>query len=364
MRQGEKGLALLFVVMMMLLFTGLGFALLSITLSDYRVSRHLADSDKAYYAAEAGVQLAVALLPKAYGEYLVFEDTLVRDGEPPYFTVDVRCDGIRKRIHSVGKANGKTRVLDVVAEICHLGGHVLISGGEVLLADVILEGNILADEIAFCCSKSEVAGDILYHTSVRCVNGGSYLYGGKEAKLGELPEIVIDFEEYEKRVAEEGDWLFAGGGEAPFVFHDFVDEFIYQKIFIAGDLVIHGVFDFEGLVVVRGSVDVNSGDFGGNFVLLAEDDISFTVDGSQGEHIAGGSCFFYSGGSIVDRRSGLKPRFLFHGAMMAAGDVELGEFDLVFDGGAVSEWFWELPEDLFLPFTEFVLTWVDLSPRR
>lgn len=363
MIRGEKGSALLFVLMMMMLCTGLGFALMSITLSDYRISRHLADTDRAYYAAEAGVQLAVASLPKAYGEYLAFEDTLVRESEAPYFTVDVSSDGVRKRIHSVGIWYGKTRVVDVFAEICHLGGHVLISGGEVLLEDVTIDGNMLADEIVFCCSKSDVSGDIFFHSAVRCLNGGSYLCRGKEISLAELP-VFVDFEDYAQRAAEEEDWLIVGGGEETVFFNEFVDQVVYQKIFIAGDLVINGVFEFEGLVVVRGSVDVNSGDIMGNFVLLAEDDISFSVDGSEGEHVAGGSCFFYSGGSIVDRRSGLKRRFLFQGAMVAAGDVDLWEFDLVFDGEAVTVWFSELPEDLFLPFTTFNLTWVDLSPRR
>lgn len=355
----EKGSALLFVVMMMMLFTGLGFALISITLADYRVSRHIADSDRAYYAAEAGVQLAVALLPKTYAEYLEFEDMLVQDGEPPYFTVDISSDGVRKQIHAVGMSDGKTRLLDVVAEIGHLGEYVLVAGGEIVLADVTLEGNILAEEIVFCCSQSAVGGDIFYYSFVDCVNGGAYYCGGNVEKLDELPGVMIDFEEYEKRAAEEEGW-FIIGEEEPVLFQDCM--FGAQKIFVAGDLVMEGIFDFEGLVVVRGSVDVNSGDIGGNLVLLAEDDICFTVDGSEGEHIAGG--FFYSGANIVDRRSGLKRRFLFHGAMMAAGDVELGEFDMIFNGEAVSAWFSELPEDLFLPFTAFVLTWVDLSPRR
>ena len=349
MMRGEKGSALLFVVMMMTLFTGLGFALMSITLADYRISRHLADSDKAYYAAEAGVQFAVAQLPRIYEEFLVYEDTLVRQDEAPYFSVDVASHGAGKRIYSVGTWEGKTRVLEVMAEICHLGGYVLVSGGQALLDDVMIDGNVSADEIIFCCRGSDVGGDMFYLSALRCVNGGSYLCGGKERLLAELPEIVIDFEVYGERVVEEGDWLLVGGGDEPVLLRDFVDQHVYQRIFIDGDLVIDGVFDFDGLMVVRGSVDVSSGNIGGNFALLAEDDITFSVDGSEGEHVVGSS-FFYSGGRIVDRRSGLKRRFLFHGAMMAVGDVELGEFDLVFDGGAVSAWFWELPEEVFLPF--------------
>ncbi len=323
MRLNEKGSALLFVLMVMSLVTCLGFALLNITLSDYRVSSHLADMDRAYYAAEAGVQMAYAVLPKKYEEYISFEKTIVREQEP-HFTVDICSDGNRKLIKSTGKWSGKTKVVNVVADICHLGGYVLISGGELLLNDVTFDGK-----------KVEVD-----------------------------KEYSVDFEDYEKKATEEVGWLITGGEAGAVLFRDFICEGGQQKIFVAGDLVIEGFFCFDGLLVVRGCVDINSGHLDGSFVLLAEDDISFTVDEIEGEHVAIGSCFLYCGGRITDRRTGFKRRFLFHGTMMAAGDIDLEEFDLVYNDKAVSECFFHLPENLFLPFTAFVLTWIDFMPRR
>jgi hypothetical protein len=176
MVKNSNGMALIMVLMFTAVFTVLGLALLELSLADMRISRNVGLYDRLYYCAEAGIEEAVARLPRQYGEFCGFEGVFERT-EAPGFVVEVIDDGEGKLIQSVGMSGGKSRQLTARVEISALGGYVIYAGGEARLARVAAGGNVGGEKVVFGGGESVVEGSLF----ACCVeqDGGSYVVAGR-----------------------------------------------------------------------------------------------------------------------------------------------------------------------------------------
>lgn len=91
--KAEKGMALLVVLIYTLIFTILGFSILTLAGSETILSHNEAESEKAFYAAEAGLEYGIAQLNKLLGEHrqavdLEAEGDIVERYEIPFPVVE------------------------------------------------------------------------------------------------------------------------------------------------------------------------------------------------------------------------------------------------------------------------------------
>lgn len=73
---GERGVALVLTLMVLLMLTGLALAFLSVSAFEPRISRNLSDAARARYLAEAGIEVGYNTLVAAAGEHKTWSPLL------------------------------------------------------------------------------------------------------------------------------------------------------------------------------------------------------------------------------------------------------------------------------------------------
>ena len=173
MAKSEKGLALFAVVAFALIFVILGFSMLNLTTTEIVLGRNELDSDRAFYAAEAGLaELTTHLYEKEFGS---IADTALGkanyrvnsyyDQDPPYAISIGRAGNIEKSLkvelsflsppyeHSMyaGNSNGENWMFTLRGQ----GDPIAVGGREVGGRDII-EGNIFVNGDATLYEESSI----------------------------------------------------------------------------------------------------------------------------------------------------------------------------------------------------------------
>lgn len=342
---GRRGIALVWVLFGGLLFTMLGASLLNVAMSDLRVSRNLVAAIQAHYAAEAGIEWAVAVLRSKPDE----AGWSYTGSEAPAFDVAVSYDGNDTwTVRSDGRSGGMKKTLAARASL-RLFGRTPLIGRVVRLEGVRVDGHVRAEEITITATESLISGD-LRAGWVQTTGGGSYRLGGHLCEKGKPYRVEVDFNE----LAAGGGW-FVPEGSGPYRF-DGETGSIGDRVLVWGDVVITEDFAFSGLMVVRGRVALTGVAAGSGIVILAERDVVL----AGGEADWEGSLFIYSAGEI--RREGSGDLSL-TGTLMAES-LALRDVRIVYCDFAARRWRKELPETLVMFCPSFRLEWVDLWQRR
>jgi hypothetical protein len=343
-----------------IVFNILGLGLLELALAEYRISRNVALYDRLFYYAEAGLEEAVAGLPRDGDLFAGYTASFERVGEAPFFQVAVLNSGAGKLIRSVGRAEGKSRPLTVRADILLCGGYALLAGGEVKLGGAEVHGNVGGGEIVFVGGSSVVHGS-LFTGAVRVEWGAAYALagGGRQCPVEHTGNLELDFGWYADRA-----FFLDHRWHIPVIMDNYywegMGEITEGLVYVPGDLVVGGDFVFEGVLVVRGRVEFGPELVAGNFVLLAEGDVVLAAEWEQ----AGGSVFIYSGGDITDGRAERVLPLVFGGVLVAAGNIELPEAAVSADETAFALYRGELEPGAFSGIASFRLEYIDSEPRR
>jgi len=354
----DKGIALVIVLMVVAVFSVLGVTLLNMTLLDKKIGRHVALYDQLYYYAESGVEAVVAELPREWQPFLSFSGVIERLEEPS-FRVEMLPFENGKLIRSVGMAKGKSRMIEVVARMSLFGGQVLFSCGDIRLDSVEVTGNVRGNDVVFRYGESTVRGRILHAGEVKTEGGGRYRLLGRSCAIDDTGDVMFDFDLLEEMV-DEG-WCVAEG-EKQYEWGE-LDRDGCGKVFVPGDLTISDFLKFDGIIVVRGNVDLSCAGTESRVVILAEGDIKFRGGGGLVQQY-NGNTVLYSGGDILDRRVGIKPQLMMNGIIMARGDIELGNFALACNEELLFEHEEIFAQVDFTQFSCFLLEWLSVSPRR
>jgi hypothetical protein len=353
MMKGNKGLALVFLLLSTMVLFLLGLGLFTVALIDYRISHHLSDWEQAFYSAEAGVAMALAMLPQDPEGLWGYEGSFSREGMPA-FTAEVSSeeDGKSVLIEAIGFARGKERRVRVVAAFRPFGGFGLI-GEEVVLDEVDVYGHVKAGDVSFIHGESHVTGDLCCF-SVGSAWGGSYLLGGWQRELVGEGYPLLDFVGLEEQVVEDG-WALVEAEASGYVLEGEVEEAL--RLFVRGDLVIGETFRGRGIVAVSGDVEILCIGVEEELVVLAGGDV--TVLGNR-ELEERGSVFLYSGGKLLWEDCEEKEvNGVFVGSRVELSGVELHYCDL-----AALEYFTDLPGELLEICPSFALRWEDTGHRR
>jgi hypothetical protein len=260
-------------------------------------------------------------------------------------------------------AEGKRRTVEVWAGLRLFGGNVLVSPGLIALDQVTAGGNILAGEVLFQFGQSEIRGNLVHDAAVATVGGGAYRVLGQECTVPFPGERDVDFDLLEALARSGcGEWAIAEQGEdGSYDGQGFPDT--CSRVFVPGDLTIAGDFLFSGLLVVRGTVYLQSAEVYGPLVILAEGDIALGMDGDVPAHGMYGGCLLYSAGEILDTRADKLPCIV-HGILIGQGGISLTNVELVYGEEPVLPFIGTLPEGALPHYPTLLLEWVDPAPRR
>ena len=154
----NQGSALLWLLYTVAIFTLLSSSLLKLALSDLRVSGHLINAERAQYAAEAGIEYAVAVLPWRWRE-LAAGSWQYEQQEDPCFTGSAqRENSSLLRIHAQGRAGGMVRDVEVLASLRPFARQALIAR-QLWGQAITVVGHVAADEVVFR-TDSYIDGDL------------------------------------------------------------------------------------------------------------------------------------------------------------------------------------------------------------
>lgn len=351
----NEGYILVLLVFAIMVFTVLGAAALTISLSDLRTSAHWAEADVAYYYAEAGVEKAVSLLPVEPERLGVFRADFTRAGVPA-FTVTVEpvtAGGAEAapavRILSVGKSGSKQRTADVIARWRPLGWNALV-GEEISLCNVETVGHVTGDSLVFGGGVNRVAGNI-----TSCSTEGDVVCEGKQTHREEFARVSLDFAALAERALAEG-WFTPGARDVVYVLEGVSGA---NRMYLPGDAVFMPGFSCSGLIVCRGDVTVEGPLLSGKMTVLAEGDITIRSSLLMTASFDG-SFFLYSGGCL--RREG--GRLLGLNGVLMGRELTLMNMSVRYCDRAVLACLDGLPESLWRYSPSFDLEWVEAVQRR
>ena len=345
----QQGVVLVMLLFIILLFTALGVALLTISQRDLLISRHLAEASSAQYAADAGVEWAVAHLPRQHGLLNVFMLDYAQGGSPA-FSVSVRpaLGRMYDRVIRVkGLAGNKEYLAEVITRYRPLGGYALV-GERVRLDKVVVHGHVMADELVFIYDLSRVYGNICDDLRTFML-GGRLERGGVDYQRLETEVDWIDFDQLGVLAVNNG-WRVVAGVAGGFFFDE---PQVDKRIYVTGDVVLGKGFAFDGVLVVRGQVTIEQLPVG-QVVLLAEGEIVFAADLLPGA----GSLAAYSSSKIT-YEGGAAVR-----GVLVGRELMLSRLEITYCDTAILAVIEDLPAELLSFSPGFTLEWIDLRPRR
>jgi hypothetical protein len=347
--KGERGAALIWLLLAALLFFLLGGALLQTAFSDLRIGGYLLAAEQAHYAAEAGIETAAAVLGPLCRDLGEEGWSFEHPGEPSFAVRAEREEGQVLRITATGSAGNRIKVLEVLAYLRPLGRQAL-TGGAVKLQEAKVTGHISADEVVFAGGHNSVHGD-LRALRVEVDPGGSYTCSGCLCSDGRPYNTRIDF----AGLAWEA--LFSGWTE---IAADdgccLVESLESGPAIAAGDTEIMPQAPLAGLLVALGNVVIGNWVNGSRLAVVANGDVLLCGSGNEWE----GSLFVASSGRIAN--GGERP-LVFSGCLVAPSIV-LGDATVNYCDAAVLDNIFYLPSALLRLQPTFDLEWLEKRPRR
>ncbi|MBS4020819.1 MAG: pilus assembly PilX N-terminal domain-containing protein [Dethiobacter sp.] len=408
--RNDKGSALIIVLVAVAVFSFLGVSLLNVSMAGIHVSRHFANGDKAYYAAEAGIEKAIAYLSKEFNYQF---DNELNENETDFFVEVLKPSGNSRFITSTGTAEGKTRTINVLVEIQPLYSNALLSTSNITMHNSNVIGTVRASgsvsmndseisrndsngingsvhAITFAFSGNNSVSDWLsfksdgnnpvsfsgqssnvfigkpspktyYHS-----NRGEMIEDGMYDPDLELPVIPpIDFSVYTNDIANNPhEWVVIEGGGVYKVEGGAPPEWEGKKIFINGNkLEIGGSYDenfiFEGLIVVTGQLQVK-GQINKDVEARAIFVVDKNVDFIPGQPVQmGGRNLFYSNADIFVRSSNDGTRIKAKGIFIARANLRLRGVELEYNTDMLL-----LHSHLLPGLAPVKYQWINPNPRR
>ncbi|NLM46286.1 MAG: hypothetical protein GX200_05765 [Firmicutes bacterium] len=344
-----RGAAMLWLLFLVALLLILGTSLLGLSRTELTVSAHLLNAARAQYAAEAGVELAVAYLGQSFID-LGEEGWLYEHAHDPAFAVQAeKKDNRTLLITSVGYAGNLAQKVEVPATYRPLGRQVLVAG-KLAAGELSAEGHVTARKVFFASGISSIDGD-LRAERVETAAGATYTVSGHLCPDWLQQSAAVDFSALRQR-AEVENWeeppLSAGG------------EYIMTgpaagPLFAPDDAVIDLQETADCFLVADGDITVAGVAPGSRVAALAAGDVILPP-----VSVWEGSLFLYAAGDML--RSG--EEMLYFAGCLVAGEMEINKLHVRYCDEAVWAYLEILPKELFRLGATFDLEWADPEPRR
>ncbi len=352
----QSGYALLVLVFTGLLIFLLGSTLFLIALSGLRVSRHLAEADRAFYYAEAGVELLKASLPRQHEKLASFQLQLERQGSPSFTgrVIPLEREKYAFLLAAVGRAGNKQRNAAAEARYFPFGGNAVIAGN-LQVAGATVEGSVYADYFLVAEGKTVVSGDLaVIEIEIEATEGGSLRHLGRILQREESEIIWTDFDLLSAK-AKDGGW------RVPPVVNGIyrLEELATGTWYVPGDLCLDGWRGSNLMVVVEGEVTMSRLP-AGRLVLFAEGEIKIELQASGVADVGESqSLVLYSQEQITVSGE----NFLLRGVLLAP-EVELQGVSLLYCHRAALPWLDLVPAELLALSPTFALEWLETRIRR
>jgi hypothetical protein len=347
----QRGYALVLLIFLTLLLMMLGTALVTIAFSDFRISRHLAESERAFFSAEAGVEAALASLPGEHSAINTFTGELVQS-EEPVFTVMIEPvveEEYALRIQSQGSCGNKERTVEVVARYLPFGRNCVIAQS-LRLECALIQGNVLTETLTIGPGETCITGDLAFREQL--VSMGSIRCEGHYCTMdsGDFPDV--DF-----TLLKEA----AAGWTVPdeiYGLYRVGEDPATGCYYVPGNLAIDGGLFTEAMLVVSGSVYIERLPMG-RLALLSAGEIFFAKQGDT-EGLPECELVAYSGVRIAAGEAGAMS---LRGVLMAPV-VELREVTVFYSDRALIPYLDLMPQELLQYSPSFAVEWVDTEIRR
>ena len=345
----NQGSALLWLLYTVAIFTLLSSSLLKLALSDLRVSGHLINAERAQYAAEAGIEYAVAVLPWRWRELAAGSWQYERQEEPCFTVSAQRENSSLLRIHAQGRAGGMVRDVEVLASLRPFARQALIAR-QLWGQAITVVGHVAADEVVFRTDSSYIDGD-LRAARLELQDGGSYHCTGYHWTQGRPYTLEVDFPLLVQEAVLQG-WSEAEDVAGVYL----VDGERPGPLLAPGKVEIDLQTPWEGLLVALDEVKLLTWAPGSQIVLLAAEEVELNAVGEVWQ----GSLFVYSAVQITCRASaGLR----LDGCLLAP-QLDLRDLEISYCDEAVLKQLDLLPAELLQVAPTFDLQWLELTPRR
>lgn len=347
----QNGYALLLLVFATLLIFLLSSTLYLIALSELRVSRHLSEADRAFYYAEAGVEVLKASLPRRFRELKGYR--LQAEGlDSPRFTGSVTPlagEEYAFMLTAIGQFADKRREVSAEARYFPFGGSAVFASN-FRTAGATVQGSIYADYFLVGEGETVISGDLAVIELQ--VEGGSYLCLGREWQRAGPKLAWPDLTCLIAKAKAEG-WPVPLGVNGSYGLADTATGTWY----VPGDLLLNGWLGSNLLVVAAGDVTVNSLP-AGRVVIFAQGEI--TVEARGGGNLSKNqSLVLFSRERITVSGDCL----LLRGVLLAP-EVELRGASLLYCHRAALPWLELVPAELLAFKPTFALEWLDTRIRR
>ncbi|MBS3898080.1 MAG: hypothetical protein KGZ54_08175 [Dethiobacter sp.] len=346
----QRGYALLLLVFATLLVFLLGSTIFLIALSDLRVSLHLAEADRAFYYAEAGVELLKANLPRSYSEMQGFRLQLEKLDSPRFSgsVSPLTGENYAFLLTATGQAGNKRREAAAEARYFPFGGSAVFAGN-FLAAGANVKGSVYADYFLVGEGETVISGDLALK-ELRNM-GGSYLCLGREWQREGARLSWSDFDCLTAKAKTEG-WPMP-----PIVNDSYRLEDELGRWYVPGDLLLDVRLGGDLLVAVAGDVTMSSLP-AGRVVLFAQGEIVLQACGVANVWDSQ-SLVLYSQERITVAGDCL----LLRGVLLAPV-VELQGASLLYCHRAALPWLELVPADLLALSPTYALEWLETRIRR
>jgi len=239
-RSSEKGIVLVAVVVFTLIFTLLGFSLLSMANSEIVMARKDINKTKAFYLAEGGLGMAISDLPNTNS----LSGTL-GDGEYDVTITPVSGFSNRWTIESVGSVNMATRRIRAVVVVRpDVTTAMMISGGLVVKGNDADVNGVVGEYTTPCFE------DIFGVTKEEMQDNATYKYTSPPNNQTPVEKITWVNEDNEFKITTT-DWVGSGimivNGDLDIsggTFNGVI--WVIGELFISGNTVINGSIFVEG----------------------------------------------------------------------------------------------------------------------
>lgn len=348
---GQRGYALLLLLVATLLILLLGSTIFLIAFSDLRVSRHLAEADRAFYYAEAGVELLKSRLPRNFREIQGYRLQTEKLDSPRFSGSVTPLPGEEYAflLTAEGQFADKRREARAEARYFPFGGNAVFAGN-FQAAGATVQGSVYADNFLVAAGETKISGDL----TVKGVEtiGGSYYYQGRKLPREGSGLLWPDLESLTAKAITDG-WPVPLSANGSYRFENTATGIFY----VPGDLELSGWLGSQLFALVAGDVLLCSLP-AGQVVLFAQGEIKLQACGiantSQSQ-----SLLFYS----LERITVLGDCLSFRGVLLAP-EVELQGVSLLYCHRAALPWLSLAPAELLAISPTYALEWLETRIRR
>ncbi|MCB1155449.1 hypothetical protein KDL45_17445, partial [bacterium] len=307
-RNDRRGVVMIVVMVVLMLTLLVGMGGMVVASTDLKITANYRTGAQAFFAAEAGVQNAIAELRENNEWTAGIPSTAQANGTSYEVTVDT-LSGQIARLVSRGQSGNSLRIIEVVVNIDSAFDHALNVGGDLLLAGkprVSSEGVRLNGD-AYLDLDSGTPDLNIYAPSTSTIN---FVDGSNTNPVHRYEKEALDLSA--AKLSDE-DWVdlahkapvgysydsdgIMGNGDTPMTINNLnfnnvpEDADGKRAIYVDGDLVLHGAIQGIGTIICTGKIigaGISSGN-GTTVSLISKDDVllDFASGGNQQNFLNG-----------------------------------------------------------------------------